>query len=1044
MNISEIFIRRPIATSLIMLAIALFGVLAYRGLAVSDLPNVDYPTLNVFASLPGGDPNTMASAVATPLERQFTMIAGLDSMTSTSSTGSTNITLQFDLSRDVDGAAVDVQTAIAECTPLLPAGMPSPPTFRKQNPADEPIMFLALTSPTLPLWEVDEYAERMMAQRISMVQGVAQVNVFGAQKYAVRVQVDPDKLNAKKIGLNEVDQALQNWNVNVPTGTVYGPTTSYNVQANGMLRNAAAFRPLVITWRNGAAVRLEDIANVKDSVEDERSNSVLYTKADGGLKVINLVIMRQPGSNTIEVTDNVRRLLPSFQARLPPAVHLQVRRDRSKNIREAFHDVQFTMALTLSLVIMVIFLFLRNASATAIPSMALPFSILGTFAVMYMLDFSLNNMSMMALLLCVGFVVDDAIVMLENIVRHLEMGERPLQAALKGSREIGFTIVSMTVSLAAVFIPVLFMGGILGRLFREFAVTICTAILISGCVSVTLTPMLCSRFLRGYDPGKARGFFMRITGAFFDGLHSTYKWTLRWVLDHRPVMAIVALIVLVSTVYLYRVVPKGFIPEVDNDSLNGQLEAAQGTSYYQLADYAKKAANIISREPDVEAFFTSVGGMGGYGGGSSSARVDIQLKPRRQRDLTAAQVLEKLRPKLLGFPGFRAFLTVPAAIRVGGRMSKSSYQFTVQGPDTEQLYREANKLEQDIARLPTVQDVTTDLQVRNPRVNLDIDRDKAATFGLNATQIENTLYDAFGPKWASTIYTDTNQYRVLLELDPKYQQHADSLSKIYFKASTGALIPMNSVIKLREDAMPQSINHSGQLPSVTLSFNLKPGVSLGEAVDQIQELATGRLPATMSTSFTGTAAAFQSSLKNLNILLFVAIMVVYIVLGVLYESYIHPLTIVSGLPSAGFGALLTLILFRVDLNIYSFVGLIMLVGLVMKNAIMQIDFGLEAERRGKSPAEAIYEGCLIRFRPIMMTTMAAMLGSIPIALGWGAGGEARRPLGLAVVGGLFFSQLITLYLTPVVYTYNARLLERLQTRKAARALARHPQPALGD
>jgi len=1044
MNISEIFIRRPIATSLIMLAIALFGVLAYRALPVSDLPNVDYPTLTVMASLPGGDPNTMASAVATPLERQFTMIAGLDSMVSTSSTGNTSITLQFDLGRDIDGAAVDVQTAIAECTPLLPAGMPAPPSFRKTNPADYPILFLALTSTTLPLWQVDEYAERMMAQRISMVQGVAQVQVFGAQKYAVRVQVDPDKLNAKQIGLNEVDTALNNWNVNVPTGTVYSPRTSYNVQANGMLTNAAAFRPMVVAWRNGAPVRLEEVANVKDSVEDDKNSSTLYTKTDRGLKAITLVIFRQPGSNTIEVTDNIRRLLPTFQARLPPSVELQVRRDRSKNIREAFQDVKFTMAMTLGLVILVIFVFLRNASATAIPSMALPFSILGTFAVMYMLDFSLDNMSMMALILCIGFVVDDAIVMLENIVRHMEKGEAPLQAALNGSREIGFTIVSMTVSLAAVFIPVLFMAGILGRLFREFAVTICTAIIISGCVSITLTPMLCSRFLRGPDLTRKRGLFKRVMDAFFKRLNHTYDWTLRWVLHHRPVMAAVAVIILVSTVYLYRVVPKGFIPEVDNDSLSGQIEAAQGTSYYQLVQYAQKTADAISRDPDVEAFFISVGG--GFGGMSSNAaRVDIQLKPRRQRILTAPQVLEKLRPRLMGFPGFRAFLTVPPAIQIGGRMSKSAYQFTVQGPDNEQLFRESDKLQKEIEKLPIIQDVTSDLQIKSPRVNIDIDRDKTATYGLDATQIEDALYDAFGPKWSSTIYTDTNQYKVLLELDPKYQQHADSLSKIYFKAPGGALVPMNDVASLREDAMPQSINHSGQLPSVTISFNLKPGVALGDAVDQIQEIAQGRLPGTMSTSFTGTAAAFQSSLKNLNLLLFVAIMVVYIVLGMLYESYIHPLTILSGLPSAGFGALLTLLIFHVDLNIYSFVGLIMLIGIVKKNAIMQIDFALEAERKeGKTPAEAIYEGCMIRFRPIMMTTMAALLGAVPISLGWGAGGEARRPLGLAVVGGLMISQLITLYLTPVVYTYNAAVLERFRKRKAAPAPAGHPQPALGD
>ena len=1010
MNISALFIRRPIATSLLMLAIALFGVLAYRALPVSDMPNVDYPTLNIGAGLPGGNPETMASAVATPLERQFTTIAGIDSMISSNSQGSTQITLQFDLNRNIDGAAVDVETAISEAMPLLPAGMPAPPSFRKSNPASSPILMLALTSSTLPLWVLDDYAEITLAQPISMVNGVAEVQVFGSTKYAVRAQVDPVKLAAKKIGINEVDNALKTWNVNIPTGALYGPHQAYNIRASGQLMNAAAFRPLVIAYRNKAPVRLEEVATVLDDVENNKNASWFVTKS-GNPRAINLMVMRQPGSNVIEVADAVKKLMPNFQALLPPAVHLHLRGDLSKNIREAFRDIKMTMVVTLALVILVIFVFLRNASATMIPSMALPLSILGTFSVMYMLDFTLDNMSMMALILCIGFVVDDAIVMLENIVRHMEKGEEPLQAALSGSREIGFTIVSMTLSLAAVFIPVLFMSGILGRLFREFAVTITVAILTSGLVSVTLTPMLCSRFLRPLKEGKQR------SGRLFRGMLHFYDLSLQWVLRHRPVMIVIFLGVLGATAYLYVTVPKGFIPDVDNDQLMCTMEAAQGTSYYQMVTYAEKLTKILQQDPYIDAIVPSVGN-------TNSARYQIQLKPRSQRDLSATQIAEKLRPKVSRIPGVRAFLTVPPAIRIGGRMSKSSYDFTIQGPDTDQLYREAQKLELEIGKIPIIQDVTSDLQIKTPRINVELDRDKAAALQLNMLQVQDSLYDAFGPQWSSTIYGAESQYHVLLEILPKFQEHADYLSLLQFKTLSGNLIPLSTFIKLKSDVMPQSINHSGQLPAVTISFNLKPGISLGEATSQIQQVADRTLPGTITTSFQGTAKTFLDSLNNLGLLLLIAIMVVYIVLGMLYESYVHPLTILSGLPSAGFGALLILLLFKVELNIYAFVGLIMLIGLVKKNAIMQIDFALEAERKeGKTPAEAIYEGCLIRFRPIMMTTMAGLLGALPISLGLGAGGESRRPLGITVVGGLLFSQMITLYLTPVVYTYMAKALQ---------------------
>jgi HAE1 family hydrophobic/amphiphilic exporter-1 len=1025
MNLSEIFIRRPVATILLMVAIAFFGAVAYRSLPVSDLPNVDLPTLLVTASLPGASPETMASAVATPLENQFSTIAGLESMTSTNTLGTTQVVLEFDLERNLDGAAVDVQSAITQASRLLPQGMPTPPTFAKVNPADQPILYLALSSRQLPIYTIDEYAQTRIAQRISMVSGVAQVAVLGAQKFAVRVQMDPFKLASRQIGLNEVEAALKNWNVNLPTGTINGPRRAFTLQASGQLMTAEAYKPVIINYRNNSPVRLEELGQLVDSVEDNKTASWFYSKA-GEERAIILSVQRQPGTNTVQVAEAVKKLIPTFKSELPPSVKMDVFYDRSETIQESYDDVKFTMLLTLGLVIMVIFLFLRNFSATVIPSLALPFSVIGTFAVMYLLGYSLDNLSMMALILAIGFVVDDAIVMLENIVRHMEMGKEPMQAALEGSREIGFTIVSMTISLAAVFIPVLFMGGVLGRLFREFAVTICASILISGVVSITLTPMMCSRFLRSSHENR-QSWFYRTTEGFFDGMLRLYDRSLLWVLGHRPLTLASFFLVLAATGALFVVIPKGFVPEQDTDQLAVTTEAIQGTAFDQMSIYQKHVAEIVSKDPDVDSLVATVGGpSASVLGGPNIGQVVAHLKPRSERKVLVGEIIERLRPQLSAIPGVRVYLQNPPVLRIGGQVTKSLYQFTLQSPDKTELYDAAEKLVSALEAEPSLIDVTSDMQTRAPQVEVKIDRDKAAALQVSAQAVENTLYDAYGPRWVSTIYSNVSEYKVLLELLPQYQTDPKALSMLYFKAPTGRLIPLDSLADINEVVGPQAISHSGQLPAATVSFAVKPGYALGDAIDAVKRIADKTVPNTISSDFAGMAEAFQGSLSNLWVLLFIAIMVVYLVLGILYESYIHPLTILSGLPSAGFGALATLWLFKVELNIYAFVGLIMLIGIVKKNAIMQIDFALEAERSGSTPREAIYEGCLIRFRPIMMTTMAALLGAIPIAVGYGAGGEARRSLGLCVVGGLIFSQTVTLFLTPVFYLYLGEMQTAVQ------------------
>jgi hydrophobic/amphiphilic exporter-1 (mainly G- bacteria), HAE1 family len=1022
MNISEACIRRPVLTTLMTASLIVFGSFAYRLLPVAALPAVDFPTIQITATLPGASPETMAASVASPIERQLSTISGISSMTSSSSLGSTQITVQFDLGRNIDGASLDVQTALATAQRRLPVEMTTPPFFRKVNPGDFPVLYISMRSDTMPLSAINDYAETVLAPQISQLPGVAQVLVYGAQKFAVRVQVDPVAAAARNISLDDIRSVVAKANSSAPVGTLQGKEQAVTLLATGAMLHAADYRDVVVAYRNGAPIKLSEVARVIDSVENDKIATWFNDS-----RAIVLAIQRQPDANTVEVVDLVRAKLPQMRAQVPLAIQMQPLFDRSISIRAAVWNVQETLAIAIALVIMVIFLFLRKVSATIIPALAVPVSLIGTCAAMYAFGFSINNMTLLALTLSVGFVVDDAIVMLENIVRHIEGGMRPFEAALKGSREIGFTIVSITFSLIAVFIPVLLMGGMVGRVFREFAVSISVAIIVSGFVSLTLTPMLCARVLKSHDPHEKQNFVLRWFEAMFASGLKAYEWSLDRVLKAKQVMLWVTLATIAGTVWLYIIVPKGFFPTEDTGYMVGITEANTDIAFPAMVEHQRKIAELVRADKGV-AYVNSTVGSGGPNTLGNSGRMLVALKPRDERD-GMQQIIARLRQNVNIVPGIQIFFQPIQNINLGGRLNKSQYQYTLQSNDTQDLYRITPQLRDKIAQIPGLLDVTTDLYVKNPQVTVEVDREKSAVYGVSVDQVRQELYNAFGSRQVATIYTPANDYQVILETKPEFQQSPDDLNRIFLKTTNGTTVPLSAVTHFVRTVGPLQVNHQGQQPAVTISFNLAPGFSLGQAVDAITKLERDeRLPATITTGFQGTAQVFQESLRGQGILILAAIFAAYVVLGILYESFIHPITIISGLPSAGIGAILTLMLFRMDLSVIAMIGIVMLVGIVKKNAIMMIDFAIERRRVGLSAEAAIREAATLRFRPIMMTTFAAIFGTIPIALGTGAGAELRQPLGVAVVGGLVLSQLLTLYITPVIYLYLDRFDRMLKRR----------------